>query len=654
MDFAKYLKMALRWWWLALLCIGLSVTASYFYTQRQPKIYAAKATLSVGNSIVDSLNPDEQIISLSETLGLIYGELARRKVITQAVIDKLGLDMDPDTLSEMIGTGIVPSAQLLEITVLDVHPQRAQLLANAIAEELIAQTPGASVEQQKREDFINNQLADLEAKIQQADQRIQEQEELLGSLTSAVEIAEAQSKLAELEKLKGDYQNSYIQFLGNRSDVSPNRLAMFEPAVEPTWPVGPDVKKNVAIAGAAGLALAMVAILLIEFFNDILVWRHDTAQAVLGMPVLGAVGKKADMASVLVAQDTLWSPEADALRNLRNSIFLAVGERPLSTFLVTSASPGEGKSFLAANLAATIAAPGTSAGAVIATPGSRVILVDADLRKPTQHEIFDMPNLLGLADVLAMPEAAIETMLKKALRPTSAEGMLLLPAGRTPVDPGALLNSPRFVQVLQLLSTRADLVIIDSAPILEAIETKAMANVVDGVLLVVSDGQSRGKIVQKAVDYFKNKPTSNLLGLVFNRVKLARQYDYYATHTYQQKMRQSQRAEQKPGLFKQMWSFGKTQPEDSETLTLAEVADQLGVSQDMARRWCEEGRLPAVKIGRHWEVQLEDLNEFILVYQTEQVDEKSKEELVSSIAAQSQNNGRVEQKDQPEIEEIAR
>jgi tyrosine-protein kinase Etk/Wzc len=648
MDFMKYIKIGLRWWWLVLLCVGLSATASYFYTQRQPKIYAAKATLSVGNSIVESLNPNVQVLGLSETLALIYGELARRKVITQAVIDKLGLDMQPEDLSEMIQTGVVPTAQLLEITVLDVHPQRAQLLANAIAEELILQTPGASIEQQKREDFINTQLADLEAKIQRTGERIRELEELLGTLTSAVEIAEAQSKAVELENLRSQYQTSYNGFLDNRSDISPNRLALFEPAIEPTWPVGPNVKKNVAIAAAAGLVLALGAILIIEFFNDVLVWRRDGAQTILGFSILGAVGKNADSTNMIVAQDQLWSPEADALRNLRNALFLAAGERTISTLLVTSALPGEGKSFLTANLGATIASPGASAGAIVAASSTNVIVVDADLRKPSLHELFDMPNMLGLADVLAMPEAAIEGMLKKALKSTGVDGLQLLPAGRTPLDPGSLLNSPRFVKVLHLLSHQADFVIIDSSPLLEAIETKAIANVVDGVVLVVSDGQSRSRIVQKALDYFRIKANSNFLGLVFNRVKLARHYDYYASYVSQEKLQRSQRAEQK-GLLKRVWSFGNTEQGDDDLLTLAEVADQLGVSENMARRWCEDGRLLAEKTGRHWMIRLEDLNEFISAYQ-QGSSEASKQEPVSSLnMVQPGKNG---QSDQAETERL--
>jgi capsular exopolysaccharide synthesis family protein len=295
-----------------------------------------------------------------------------------------------------------------------------------------------------------------------------------------------------------------------------------------------------------------------------------------------------------------WSPNLDALRTLRSSILLAAEGRPLSTLLISSALSGEGKSFLAANLAAIIASPGSSLAAVIASPGTRVILVDADLRKPSLHEMFDMPNLLGLADVLAMPEAGIEALLKKALRSTDIDNLLLLPAGRTPLDPGALLNSPKFQKILELLKTQVVMVIIDSGPVLKVVETKAMANVVDGMVLVVNDSQTRRKVVQQVIDYFQGKPNNNLLGLVFNRVKaMSHSYGHYSKYASRDKTQQ----------------LSQGQQTDSATLTLAEVTDYLGVSEDTVRRWCEEGRLPAVKTGRKWLVRLEDLNEFVGTYQ---------------------------------------
>lgn len=613
MDLTRYLKIGLRWWWLMLLAVILSATASYFYSQQQPKVYAAKATLMVGSDVAKALNPNEGALSLSRTLAQVYSELATRKIITQAVVERLGLDMDPNQLSAMINTSIIPSAQLLEIYVLDVHPQRAQVLANAVAEELIRQSPTGSQAQQDREQFMHAQLADLQTKIEETNAKIQSLEDALGSLTSAVEIAETQSQLTELEALKGQYQSSYNQFLANLSENSPNRLTVFEAASEPTSPVAPNVRRNVLIAAVAGLALAVSAIVLLEFFDDTLVWRREETHVLGEVPLLGAVGKNSDEVDKLVTRGEVWSPEADALRNLRSSIFLTA-EHSLSSLLVTSSSPGEGKSYVAANLAATIASPESNVAAVIASEGTKVVLIDADLRKPTLHELFDIPNLLGLADVLAMPETATETVLRKALRTTDMKNLFLLPAGRAPLDPGSLLNSTKFLRVLQSLGEHTDLIIIDSAPILEAVETKAIATVTDRVLVVASSGQTRKKTLQRTVNYFKNRPHNNLLGVAFNRVKLSASYNYYSIHARTNLEKQAGKPQ--PSLLSSVLPTNEFQDEEATTLSLAEVANYLGVSEDTARRWCEQGRISAIKSGRHWTVRLEDLNQFIAVYQT--------------------------------------
>lgn len=602
MDLGKYLKIGLRWWWLMLLSVALSATASYIYSQGQPRVYAARTTLMVGSNVTESTNLNEQDLGLSRTLAQVYSEFAVRRPITQAVIDRLGLEMSPDQLSQMIQTSVIPSAQLLEIFVLDVHPQRAQLLANAIAEELILQSPGGSSNEQERDKFIRTQLQELQGKIEDANAKIEVLEDKLSSLTSAVEIAEAQSQLTQLEQLKGDYQNNYNQFLANVSEASPNQLAIFEPATEPTSPVSPNVKMNVAVAAVAGLVLAIGTIVLLEFFSDTLTWHPGETTSILGLPVLGVIGRVDKNSGKLLAKNEEWSPNLNALRTLRSSILLAAEGRSLSTLLITSSLPGEGKSFLSSNLAAIIAAPGSSLADIIASPGSRIILVDADLYKPSLHEMFDMPNLMGLADVLGMPEATMELFLKKALVPTDIDNLLLLPAGRAPLDPGALLNSPKFQKILELLKKDVDLVVVDSGPVLRVVETKAISNFVDGVVLVVNDGQTRSKSVQQIIDYFKNKQDNNLLGVVFNRVKaISQTYGYgYATGY---------------GVQAKMGRKGGSHQGEAGLLTLAEAAEFLGVSEDTVGRWCEQGRLAAQKKGRKWLIPLEDLNEFVGTYQ---------------------------------------
>src|SRR5262245_14936419 len=129
MDLNRYFKIALRWWWLVLLSMVLSAGMSYWYSQRLPKIYSARVTLTVGTNILENPNPDLRNLTSIRTLAEVYSEFVRRTPLAQAVIDKLGLDLQAEQLRGMIQTSVIPNAQLLEISVLDVNPKRAQLLA---------------------------------------------------------------------------------------------------------------------------------------------------------------------------------------------------------------------------------------------------------------------------------------------------------------------------------------------------------------------------------------------------------------------------------------------------------------------------------------------------------------------------------------------
>jgi len=629
MTLVQYLRICLRWWWLLLISVVLSAAAAYLYSQQLPKIYSARVTLTVGSNIIENPNPDVQNLGNIGTLAEVYAELATRDPIGRAVIERLGLDISPEQLAQMISTKIIPQAQLLEIYVLDVNPQRAQLIANTLADELIRQSPTGALGRQEREKFVRSQLQDLQTKIENTDAKIKAVEDKLPALTSAVEIADAQSNLRELEQIKRDYQSNYTQFLSNLSENALNLLSVFEPAVEPVVPISPNIKNNVIIAALAGLVLALLAITVLEFADDTLIWRNERTEKMYGLPILGNIAALGRNETKLVTHDKLWSQEADMLRTLRSNIYLAAEEQSFSTVLVTSSLPGEGKSFLASNLAATTASSATDQASPTVAAGTTVILIDADLRMPTAHEIFDHPNIFGLTDVLAAPESAVEATLQKALKSTNYDNLWLLPAGKPPLDPGALLNSPKFKTVLNILKSQADLVIIDSAPILEVVDTRAAANAVDAVLLVVSDGRTRKKNIKKVVDYFKTKQNNNLLGIVVNRTKLASAY--YSNYGY------GYRGGNAPGspvtanssFFAKL--FGQKQSANSAFLNLDEAAAQLGVSVDTARRWCEEGRIIATKKGRRWQIDKAALDIFV------QTQQKGETEISATPAPTAEN-----------------
>jgi capsular exopolysaccharide synthesis family protein len=215
-----------------------------------------------------------------------------------------------------------------------------------------------------------------------------------------------------------------------------------------------------------------------------------------------------------VVLETL-STEAEAYRKLRTNPIFAQTVKQLRRLLITSASAGEGKSTVAANLAVAFA-----------RQGMRVLLVDADLRKPTQHKVFATPQAPGLTQVALGHES-----LTSAIQPTRIDNLYLLPAGTLPANPAELLGQPQVRALFERLSTEFDVVLVDSAPVAVAADAVIAATLVDGVLMVVRAGDTDRDAAQYAVQQI-TKVGGRVVGAVLNDPdsKLSRYGEKYSYH----------------------------------------------------------------------------------------------------------------------------
>src|SRR5262245_48804054 len=168
------------------------------------------------------------------------------------------------------------------------------------------------------------------------------------------------------------------------------------------------------------------------------------------------------------------SPAAEAFRSLRTNLMFSSLERPLTTLLVTSTAADEDKSTTLANLAVTMA-----------QGGRKTIVVDCDLRRPHQHEIFGAPLEPGLSNMMQNNQE------RPPLAATSVEGLSLLPAGTLPSNPADLLGSRQMETIIANLKSRADIVLFDAPPVMAVTDAALLASKLDGALLVVSAGQTR-------------------------------------------------------------------------------------------------------------------------------------------------------------------
>jgi non-specific protein-tyrosine kinase len=204
------------------------------------------------------------------------------------------------------------------------------------------------------------------------------------------------------------------------------------------------------------------------------------------------------VSDLLVTVTSPRSPISEAYRALRTNLQFVSLDKPLRTILVTSPGADEGKSTLVANLAIAMA-----------QGERRVILVDCDLRRPNLHALFGLGNKIGLTSMM-VAEAA---MAEPPLQETGVPGLQLLASGPLPPSPSDLLGSRRMDAVLAALKERAEVVLLDSPPVVAVSDAAILATKVDGVLLVVSAGQTRREGVQAARAKL-DKVNANLLGAV--------------------------------------------------------------------------------------------------------------------------------------------
>lgn len=198
------------------------------------------------------------------------------------------------------------------------------------------------------------------------------------------------------------------------------------------------------------------------------------------------------------------SPISEAYRSLRTNLEFSSLDRPLKTMVVTSAGPEEGKSTTLANLAVTLA-----------QAEKKVILVDCDLRRPSQHEIFEVGNSLGLTSMVVDEEA----FKNPPLQETPVPNLKLLPSGPLPPNPSELLGSRRMEEIIATLREKADLVLFDAPPIIAVTDAAVLASKVDGVLLVIKAGTTKRDHAQQAKALLE-KVNARLVGAVLNNMRM--------------------------------------------------------------------------------------------------------------------------------------
>jgi polysaccharide biosynthesis transport protein len=299
-----------------------------------------------------------------------------------------------------------------------------------------------------------------------------------------------------------------------RATTSFSALRQIEKARKPGGPIRPKKTLNIMMTAILALCLATGVAFLQEYLDDRINQPEDV-ERLTALPTLGYVPAMLPDRVQLVSALPANSQAAEAYRTLRSSISFAGIDSPIRRLQITSCSQGEGKSTTAVNLAIAMA-----------MDGKRVILVDADLRRPNVHRLLELPNSSGLSEVLVGMKA-----IDEALRDTDVENLRVMCAGSIPPNPAELLGSRAFDSVLEQMEERADVVIVDTPPCLPVSDPLIVATRMDGVVLVLHAGQTKKGAIRH-VHGMLSRTRARIVGVIFNRIQQGRGgYAYY--HYYE-------------------------------------------------------------------------------------------------------------------------
>lgn len=582
MEIKDYLSMARRWAWLLVLGFALGGMTGGVITVFQTPVYQSSTRILILRAPQEK-NTDYTYLS-DQQLVQTYIQLLSTQPVLQAASGQLGYLVR----GNQINISQISDSQTIRVTVEDGDPQRAAAIANALVQILIDQNEKIqSSRYSSTEQSIQAQISQVEAQIASlgtqidsisAETVVQQQQQVEAqisalqnevnqlqaeiasltppsSTTQQVQLSEKESRLNQVQSLlglyqqiytdlvvlgkpvtsEGDttsqlsqlqttlglYQQIYINLLNNLEAVRLARLqntpnvVQIEAAAVPSKPIRPQPVANVGFGIVIGLMLAGGIAFLIEYIDDTIRTPEDV-ERILGLPVIGYIGDmndgSAEFEEIHVVKRPR-SPIAEAFRSLRTNLEFTNVDKSLNTILITSSGPAEGKTTVSSNLAA-----------IIAQSGRRVLIIDADMRRPRLHSVFGVSNRVGLS-ALFRGDTSVRSVMQEA---PGIPGVWVITSGVLPPNPTELLASAKMDLILIEARRDVDVIIVDSPPALVA-DFQVLATKLDGVLLVIQPGQTRADNAIAMLEQL-NRVNARTLGIVFN--KIPHDSYYYGGYNY--------------------------------------------------------------------------------------------------------------------------
>jgi capsular exopolysaccharide synthesis family protein len=298
---------------------------------------------------------------------------------------------------------------------------------------------------------------------------------------------------------------------GISGELKTSNIRVVDAAEVPTYPVLPRRQRDLMMAAFSGSILALGLVFLFEYLDN-RIKSPQELRAHLGLPFLGMV-PKVDASSGALLHTGVPAAFAEAIRAVRTNVLFSSAAEGARTIVVTSAGPGEGKSLFSSNLSISLA-----------QAGQRVLHVDADMRRPRVHEIFEVTQEPGLSNLLVG-----DCKPSEAVRKTSVTNLCILPAGMIPPNPAELLGSRRCLEYFETLSEHFDWVVVDSPPVLAVADAAIVANSATDVVFVVGADQTSRHSAKAAIEQLQSVG-AHIVGAVLNRADIQRNPYYYSAY----------------------------------------------------------------------------------------------------------------------------
>ena len=590
MEIKQYLEIIKHWFWLIILGIVLGGLLAWGFSAIQEPVYQATARVQVMSAPQSGAN--DYSYWNEQQLARTYVQTIKSRLVLDEVEARLGLEVQDIRTQVIADTQLIDifvedddprhAADIANMVVTVFSEQNGQLQASRFLESeqslqaQIEQVDQQIAELQTQSNAVITEQTQATADRAQAEMLRLEGEILVlqneietlrnpprgNSLSTPTPSAEVRSQLNEKELKLGQLQSTYNLYqqiytnlvvlgkdmvAGDASSAQQNmqatlalyqeiranllssyesiRLARMnstsnivpiEPAVPEPAPIRPNVLTNTLLGIAVGLMLAGATVFAIEYLDDTLKTSDQITQ-VLDLPVIGYIAEMEHNKEGPYVSENPRSPVSETFRTLRTNLEFASVDNPLKSLLVVSAHPEEGKSTVAANLAVTMA-----------QGGKRVLLIDADLRRPRVHKFFGLSNRIGLSDLIRDSVSMTDVS-----RPWKDTSLSIITSGGIPPNPADLLSSDKMASILEEAKKITDFVVVDSPPFLVA-DASILASRMDGVLLLVYPGKTPIDSALTTLEQMK-RAGAHMVGVVMNRIPRNRShyysgYRYYSSH----------------------------------------------------------------------------------------------------------------------------